>query len=255
MLMIASARETLRALFSNHLFAACVRQTRQKLAQKIFPALLAAIALLWSSVPSAAEPTVSVTLSPTTSMSVDQTLSVNVGFAYQGALYDYYFGKFTLYVDGNVHSSVNVYVNTPSGIPNQTKQFSVTGLSVGPHTIRVDFCCEYEFDNDTVTLADSIFGPPSVSSDSIQFTVTTNLTARTLTLSPSLTTLTFDTGRVTQITATPSVGSGAITYSTSGPCSIGSTTGLLTTTGAGTCVVNANVASDGTYAAATASMR
>ena len=50
------------------------------------------------------------------------------------------------------------------------------------------------------------------------------------------------------VTASPSVGSGTVTYSASGAgCSVNSSTGVVTLTSAGSCSISASVASDGSY--------
>ncbi|NBU95985.1 MAG: hypothetical protein EBS20_08880 [Actinobacteria bacterium] len=50
------------------------------------------------------------------------------------------------------------------------------------------------------------------------------------------------------VSASPSVGTGTVTYSASGSaCTVNSSTGLVTITGAGTCSISASVATDGVY--------
>ena len=73
--------------------------------------------------------------------------------------------------------------------------------------------------------------------------------SRTLSLFANPSPMTFGGGSAT-LSATPSAGGGSVTYQyVSGPCTLSGST--LTSTGAGTCIVNASIAADGGYGAAT----
>jgi hypothetical protein len=73
--------------------------------------------------------------------------------------------------------------------------------------------------------------------------------ARTLSLSANPSPMTFGAGPAT-LSATPSAGGGAITYErVSGQCTLAGA--IVTSTGAGECVVRASIAANGAYAAAT----
>lgn len=86
-------------------------------------------------------------------------------------------------------------------------------------------------------------------SDSNSLAVIVSGVARTLSLSANPSPMTFGAGPAT-LTATPSAGGGAVTYTlVSGPCTLSSA--ALTSTGAGSCVVRASIAADASYATAT----
>lgn len=86
-------------------------------------------------------------------------------------------------------------------------------------------------------------------SNSNSLSVTVPFIARTLSLSASPNPMTFGAGPAT-LSATPSAGGGAITYErVSGQCTLAGA--IVTSTGAGECVVRASIAANGAYAAAT----
>ena len=81
--------------------------------------------------------------------------------------------------------------------------------------------------------------------------VVVNAATRTLSLSASPSPMTFGAGAAT-LSAIPSAGAGVVTYAlVSGPCTLSGSS--LTSTGAGTCIVNASIVADGGYGAATSS--
>jgi outer membrane protein OmpA-like peptidoglycan-associated protein len=82
--------------------------------------------------------------------------------------------------------------------------------------------------------------------------VTANITSASRTLSFATTTYgkTYGDAAFT-VTATPSAGSGTITYSATGSgCSVNSSSGLVTISSVGACSISASIATDGTYDAA-----
>jgi hypothetical protein len=86
-------------------------------------------------------------------------------------------------------------------------------------------------------------------------TFATPLISRTLSINPESYTASYVyTSSTPTIIATPTAGTGTITYTseTTGVCTINSSSGVVTFTGLGTCTIGASIASDGTYSAATA---
>ncbi|TAK03860.1 hypothetical protein EPO34_01720 [Patescibacteria group bacterium] len=115
----------------------------------------------------------------------------------------------------------------------------VTFVSAGTCTIDADIDADGTYDTADAT--------------DISFSVT--LAARTLTIDAgSYESSYLITEAEPTITSTASAGAGTKTYTstTTGVCTIGSTTGIVTFVAAGTCTIDADIDADGTYAAADA---
>ncbi|MBY0225547.1 MAG: autotransporter domain-containing protein, partial [Hyphomicrobium sp.] len=140
-------------------------------------------------------------------------------------------GAFTFRVGGMPLAS-GVSVNA-SG----QASFVVSNLPVGSHVIDVVY-----------------LGTPSfVSSTSSPVTQVVNKATQTISLSASPTSIPFAAGSISTLTLINNgPGSGAVTYSVSGPCTLSFPT--VTPTGTGTCTITATKAADANYAEATSSV-
>jgi hypothetical protein len=170
-------------------------------------------------------------------------------------------GVRTLTIDSGSYSSTYAFTAAPptitstASVANTSGTKSYSSSTTGVCTVNASTGAVTFVSAGTCTIGASITaGGNYGAADSATISFAITLATRTLAIDETYASTYTTTATPPTITSTPSAGSGTKTYSssTTGVCTIGASTGAVTFVSAGTCTIGASIASDGSYATATA---
>ena len=186
----------------------------------------------------ASSPTIDITIAAATS----RTLSIDSG-------------SYTSTYAFNVGTKPTITSTASAGDGSGTKTYSSSTTSVCTINSSTGLVAFVDVGTCTISAAiTSAGGYSSATASSISFTITA--VSRTLSLAGDSGPYAINATPPT-MTATPSAGSGAITYSssTTSVCTVNSSTGVVAFVDAGTCTIGSSIAANGGYSSASSSSR